>query len=266
MLVATPRIRNSATARRARSTASSKVRPRQVSLVSIESKCAETSAPVYVVPPSSRMPAPPGDRYAVIRPVSGRKPLAGSSVVIRHCSATPRVRTLSCRRPRSASVSPDGDPQLGLDQVDIGDFLGDRVLDLDAGVHLDEDVPAVGRDEELDGAGVDVADLLGEGDGVVADALAQLRVEVWAPARSRRPSGVGAAASSHARTGGSRCRWRRRGSAPRCGAGRSRPPRRRPSGRRRRRRPRASLPRPSCAGRRGRRRGACRVHRRRRRP
>ena len=47
MFVATPRIRNSASARRARSTAiSSKVRPRQVSLTSIESKCALTSAPV----------------------------------------------------------------------------------------------------------------------------------------------------------------------------------------------------------------------------
>ena len=46
MLVETPRIRNSATARRARSTAFSNVAPRQVSLASIESKCAETSAPV----------------------------------------------------------------------------------------------------------------------------------------------------------------------------------------------------------------------------
>ena len=62
MLVVTPRIRNSATARRALATASSKVRPRQVSLDSIESKCAETSAPVYVVPPSSRTPPPPGER------------------------------------------------------------------------------------------------------------------------------------------------------------------------------------------------------------
>ena len=62
MFVETPRIRNSATARRARSTAFSKVRPRQVSLASIESKCAETSAPVYVVPPSRRTPAPPGER------------------------------------------------------------------------------------------------------------------------------------------------------------------------------------------------------------
>ena len=62
MFVDTPRIRNSATARRAFSTAFSNVRPRQVSLVSIESKWAETSAPVYVVPPSRRMPPPPGER------------------------------------------------------------------------------------------------------------------------------------------------------------------------------------------------------------
>ncbi len=61
MLVATPRMRNSATARRARATAMSKVRPRQVSLTSIESKCAPTSAP-SAEPPSSRMPAPPGER------------------------------------------------------------------------------------------------------------------------------------------------------------------------------------------------------------
>ena len=107
MLVATPRMRNSATARRARSTAVAKSRPRQVSLASIESKCPDTSAPVYVVPPSSRTPAPPGERYVVILPVSGRNPLAGSSVVIRHCSAAPRRVTVSWERPRSAELSPD---------------------------------------------------------------------------------------------------------------------------------------------------------------
>ena len=52
-----------------------------------------------------------------------------------------------------------GDPHLGLHQVDVGDLLGDRVLDLDARVHLDEDVVAVGVEQELDGAGVAVADL-----------------------------------------------------------------------------------------------------------
>ena len=61
MFVDTPRIRNSASARRARATAVGKSRPRQVSLTSIESKWALISAP-RCEPPSSRMPAPPGDR------------------------------------------------------------------------------------------------------------------------------------------------------------------------------------------------------------
>ena len=70
------------------------------------------------------------------------------------------------------------DPQLGLDQVDVGDLLGHRVLDLDPRVHLDEHVAAVGVEQELHGAGVAVADLLREPDRVGAHALAQLRVEV----------------------------------------------------------------------------------------
>ena len=106
MFVETPRIRNSAIARAARATAASKSRPRHVSLASIESKCGLTVAPVYVVPPSRRTPAPPGERYVVILPVSGRKSLAGSSVVIRHCRAAPRNCTESCDRSRSARVSP----------------------------------------------------------------------------------------------------------------------------------------------------------------
>ncbi len=106
MLVATPRMRNSATARRARPTAAVKSRPRQVSLTSMESKWALISVPAWVVPPSRRMPEPPGERYALIRPVSGRKPLAGSSVVMRHCSAAPRRVIDSCDSPRSASDSP----------------------------------------------------------------------------------------------------------------------------------------------------------------
>jgi hypothetical protein len=55
------------------------------------------------------------------------------------------------------------------------------VLDLDPRVHLDEDVPARvlagGVEEELDGPGVDVADLPGEGHGVAAERLAHARVE-----------------------------------------------------------------------------------------
>ena len=62
MFVETPRMRNSARARLARATADGKSRPRQVSLASIESKCGLICDPAAVVPPSRRMPAPPGER------------------------------------------------------------------------------------------------------------------------------------------------------------------------------------------------------------
>ena len=52
-----------------------------------------------------------------------------------------------------------GDAELLADQVDAGDLLGDRVLDLQAGVDLEEGDGAVLADEELAGAGADVARL-----------------------------------------------------------------------------------------------------------
>ena len=60
----------------------------------------------------------------------------------------------------SASGSPGRDEQLLLDEVDAGDELGHRVLDLQARVHLDEEelVGPVARDEELDGARAAVVD------------------------------------------------------------------------------------------------------------
>ena len=53
-----------------------------------------------------------------------------------------------------------GDAELLAHQVDAGDLLGDRVLDLQAGVDLEERDRAVLADEELAGAGADVAGLL----------------------------------------------------------------------------------------------------------
>src|SRR5690606_4216922 len=50
-----------------------------------------------------------------------------------------------------------GDPELLADQVDAGDHLGDRVLDLDAGVHLDE-VEAPVLVQELERARAAIAD------------------------------------------------------------------------------------------------------------
>ncbi len=59
-----------------------------------------------------------------------------------------------------------GDLQLGLDEVNGRHFFGDRVLDLDPGVHLYEHVAARPVHQELDGAGVEVADSPGKGHGV----------------------------------------------------------------------------------------------------
>ena len=69
---------------------------------------------------------------------------------------------------------PRGDLELLLDQIATVDFLRDGMLDLDAGVHLHEVKVAGVVDQELDGAGILVIDRLGQGDGGLAHALAQL--------------------------------------------------------------------------------------------
>ena len=93
-------------------------------------------------------------------PGDGRNlPPAGSSALMRISMPWPR-----CERPhlvlRHRQRLAGGDADLPLDEVDAGDHLGDRVLDLQAGVHLEEEELAVLVDE-LDGAGVVVADGLG---------------------------------------------------------------------------------------------------------
>src|SRR5581483_2742567 len=70
-----------------------------------------------------------------------------------------------------------GDAELQLDQVHPHDHLGDRMLDLEAGVHLQEEEVAV-LVEELDGAGVDVPARLGHLDGGLAHGLAHVVREV----------------------------------------------------------------------------------------
>ena len=88
------------------------------------------------------------------------------------------------------------DLELSLDDVDGGDLLGHRVLDLYAGVHLDEHVTAVGGDEELDGARVQVTDGSGEGDRVGPQPAPGWSGRGWVPGRSRPPSGGGVGPSS----------------------------------------------------------------------
>ena len=66
-----------------------------------------------------------------------------------------------------------GDEDLRLDNVDVRDGLGDRVLDLDARVDFDEvEVLLILVGEEFDCAGVDVVDILHDLQRSSADILA----------------------------------------------------------------------------------------------
>ncbi len=69
------------------------------------------------------------------------------------------------------------DPDLRPHQVDAGHHLGDGVLDLDAGVHLEEVEVLVGADHELDRARADVADARGGLDRDLAHGAADLVVD-----------------------------------------------------------------------------------------
>ena len=69
------------------------------------------------------------------------------------------------------------DQQLQPDEVESGDHLGHRVLDLKARVHLEEEELAVRCQQELDRAGADVVDRLGRGDRRLAHPAAQLAID-----------------------------------------------------------------------------------------
>ena len=70
-----------------------------------------------------------------------------------------------------------GDRELQRHEVDAPHLLGDRVLDLQAGVHLEEEEPPVVVEEELHRPDPDVAELLGEPDGRGAHARPQVLVD-----------------------------------------------------------------------------------------
>ncbi len=93
-----------------------------------------------------------GRRQPAVRPGPRRR--AGPRSRARAAAAAPANGSGRPRRRRSCSR----------DQVEPGDALGDRVLDLQPGVHLQEVELAVGREQELDRAGADVADRPGRGD------------------------------------------------------------------------------------------------------
>lgn len=81
------------------------------------------------------------------------------------------------RQPEVTERRAGGDLQLGAHQIDVGHLLGDGVLDLDPRVHLDEDVLPGTVDQELDRPRTAVADPSGEGYGVGAQAVPDLRCQ-----------------------------------------------------------------------------------------
>ena len=151
--VGMPSTTNSSRARRARSRACWRSWPVTMSLASIESNAPAMVSP-STTPVSRRTPGPDGGRKMLTVPGAGRKPRPASSPLIRN--------SIECARRRGVGVAERlavGDAELLAHQVDAGDLLGDRVLDLQAGVDLEEGDRAVLADEELAGAGADVAGL-----------------------------------------------------------------------------------------------------------
>ena len=125
-----------------------------------------------VTPESTRTPGPAGSRYAPIVPGRGQEPLGGVLGVDPALDRVPgEAHVLLAERERLAG----GDQHLLAHEVEAGDELGHRVLDLDAGVHLEEEVVPVAVEEALDRPGPAVADRPRRVHRDGADPLAQLR-------------------------------------------------------------------------------------------
>ena len=121
-------------------------------------------------------------RSAATVPGAGRKPRPASSPLIRNSNECPRGARVVV-----AELLAVGDAELLAHQVDAGDLLGDRVLDLQPGVDLEEGDGAVLADQELAGAGADVA-------GLAQDRLGRRRTA--ASCCSSERNGAGASSTS----------------------------------------------------------------------
>ena len=144
----------SAIARRSRPSASSRSRPYAMIFAIIESKSAGMVSP-SLTPVSTRMPGPAGSASRAMRPGDGRE------VAVGVLGVEPGLDGVAAPRPAGSpsSLPPAATCSCSLDQVDAGGDLGDRVLDLQPGVDLEEGEQLLaGVVEELDGAGAAVAD------------------------------------------------------------------------------------------------------------
>ena len=143
----------SSSARRARSSAWARVAPVTISLASMESKLPLMTSPCFDA--GVHPDAGAGGIAQRVDRAGGRhevpaRVLAGDAEFER-VAADFGVAV--------AELLAAGQPELFADQVDPGDFFGDAVLHLQAGVDLEEGDGAVLADQEFAGAGAQVAGL-----------------------------------------------------------------------------------------------------------
>src|SRR3990172_5270954 len=115
------------------------------------------------------MPGPAGSRTAPMTPSARTKPWVGSPAPHRVAAADDLVLAEAERLTR-------GDAELRLDQIHSRHHLCHGVLDLQAGVDLDA-VKGITVEQELHGAGVDVAHGAGRSHRGRSQALPQVRSE-----------------------------------------------------------------------------------------
>ena len=72
---------------------------------------------------------------------------------------------------------PVSEPDLLLDEIDAGHHFGDRMFDLDAGVHFHEEEVVVLIEQELDGADIPVVHGFDSFDGDAADGSTEFLVD-----------------------------------------------------------------------------------------
>ncbi len=148
--------------------------PQVVTLTSSESKYG------VMTDAAEAVAAVEADREAAGRAVGGDPAVVGDEVPIGILGRDPALHGDAAAfdaRPAAgcssgALVQPVavGDEDLAAHEVDAGDHLGDGVLDLDARVDLDEvELAAVDVEQELDRAGVAIADRPAQARGGVAD-------------------------------------------------------------------------------------------------
>jgi len=117
-----------------------------------------------------------GRREELDQPAGGRQETAERIFGVDAALHRPAVKLEVGLLERQLLAGGDADHQL--DEVDPGDALGDRVLDLQAGVHLEEvEVARLAVDDELDGAGALVIHRPGQRHRLLAHRLPHFLVE-----------------------------------------------------------------------------------------